>query len=103
MKGGSSEFATEFAAQGPHDSRGRSLRDFDLKQRLFRYPCSYLIYSDAFDALPAAARDRIYQRLHAVLTGEDTSPKFARLSAEDRKAVLEILRGTKDGLPDYWK
>ncbi len=100
---GTSGFAEAFSKQGPRDAQGRSLRDFDLERRLFRYPCSYLIYSDAFDALPAAARDRIYLRLHAVLTGKDASPKFARLSVNDRRAVLDILRATKEGLPDYFK
>src|SRR5205807_1429575 len=44
---GTSGFAAEFAARGPFDERGRSLRQFDLTTRLFKYPCSYLIYSDA--------------------------------------------------------
>ncbi|MGH9662815.1 MAG: hypothetical protein ACRD9L_00150, partial [Bryobacteraceae bacterium] len=66
------------------------------------YPCSYMIYSEAFDAMPAAAKDRLYKRLWEVFTGRDTSPKFARLSAADRQAILEILRATKKGLPSCW-
>jgi hypothetical protein len=100
---GTSGFAGVFAKQGPRDAQGRSLRDFDLRTRLFRYPCSYLIYSEAFDHLPAAARDRVYDRLHAVLSGRDTTAKFARLSSDDRKAILEILRDTKPGLPESWR
>ena len=49
---GASGYAEEFAAKGPRDARGRSLRDFDLRTRIFKYPCSYLIYSEAFDAIP---------------------------------------------------
>ena len=60
---GTSSFASDFAARGPRDSKGRSLRDFDLKTRLFRYPCSYLIYSRAFDSLPDEVKDHIYERL----------------------------------------
>jgi hypothetical protein len=100
---GTSRFAEVFAQQGPRDKQGRSLREFDLETRLFRYPCSYLIYSEAFDAMPAPARDRIYRRLHDVLSGKDTSAKFARLTAEDRQAILEVLRATKANLPDYWR
>src|SRR5262249_359136 len=44
---GASDFTGQFAAQGPKDEQGRSLRDFDLQTRLFKYPCSYLIYSDS--------------------------------------------------------
>ena len=54
---GTSGFAERFAAAGPRDAQGRSLRDFDLQRRLFKYPCSYMIYSEAFDALPATAKD----------------------------------------------
>jgi hypothetical protein len=100
---GASGFAEEFARQGPKDRQGRSLRQFDLTRRIFRYPCSYLIYSEAFDSLPDAARDRIYRRLWEVLANQDNSPTFARLSVPDRRAIREILLDTKPGLPEYWK
>ena len=100
---GTSGFAREFVARGPRDSQGRSLREFDLKSRLFKYPCSYLIYSKAFGGLPAAVKDPIYRRLWEVLTGQDKSDDFAHLSSEDRTAIREILRDTQRGLPDYWK
>ena len=62
----------------------------------------YLSYSDAFDALPAQVKSRVYRRLWEVLTGEDASEEFARLSADDRQNILAILRDTKQDLPDYW-
>ncbi|HEX4228135.1 MAG TPA: hypothetical protein VHZ07_05660 [Bryobacteraceae bacterium] len=100
---GTSSFAKDFAARGPRDARGRSLRDFDLQTRIFKYPCSYLIYSEDFDAIPALAKDYIYSRLYEILTGRDNSPEFASLSSEDRNAIFEILVATKPGLPDEWK
>jgi hypothetical protein len=100
---GSSKFAEEFAARGPRDSKGRSLRDFDLHTRIFKYPCSYLIYSEAFDALPEPAKTYVYHRLFEILTGRDQSPEFARLTKEDRRAIFEILLATKPGLPGEWK
>jgi hypothetical protein len=99
---GVSTFTKTFAARGPRDKKGRSLRDFDLQKRLFRYPLSYMIYSGAFDGLPPRARDRVYQRLYEVLTGKDKGEKFAALSAVDRQAVIEIVRETKPSLPKYW-
>jgi hypothetical protein len=99
---GISSFTQTFPKRGPRDSKGRSLRDFDLQKRLFRYPLSYLIYSRQFDALPADIRARIYQRLYDILSGQDETPTFASLSADDRRAILEILRDTKPGLPVYW-
>ena len=98
-----SPFAREFAANGVRDSKGRSLRDFDLHDRIFKYPCSYLIYNTAFDNLPEPAKGYVYHRLLQVLNGTDQSPEFANLSAEDRKAILSILLETKPGLPAEWQ
>jgi hypothetical protein len=95
---GTSGFAERFRALGPRDGKGRSLRDFDLKRRLFRYPCSYMIYSEAFDALPDSARNAVFARLLQVLGGKDTSAKYRHLSAPERQAILEILRETKKEL-----
>ena len=67
-----------------------------------RYPCSYMIYAEAFDALPAAAKDAIYRRMWQVLSGADSDAKYARLALGDRRAIVEILRETKAGLPDYF-
>ena len=92
---GTSGFAEQFSVQGPRDRRGRSLLQLDLTRRLLRYPCSYLIYSASFDALPAPAREYVYRRLWEVLSGEDTSEAFAHLSRADRTAILEILLDTK--------
>jgi hypothetical protein len=100
---GVSTFTSTFPKLGPRDSKGRSLRDFDLNRRLFRYPLSYMIYSAAFDALPETARDRVYRRIYQVLTSPEPEPKFARLSIEDRRSILEILRDTKPALPAYWR
>ena len=91
---GTSGFAAEFAARGSLDSHRRGLRQFDLQTRLFRYPCSFLIYSDSFAALPPGVKSRVWRRLDEILSGHDVSPKFAHLSAEDRKAIREILRDT---------
>lgn len=100
---GVSGFAESFAKEALRDSRGRSLRDLDLNTRLLKYPCSYLIYSEAFDGMPAVARERVYRRLWEVLAEGDGGPKFAHLSKADRQAILEILLATKKGLPGYWR
>jgi hypothetical protein len=95
---GSSAFARQFAAGGPRDDEGRSLTALDLNTRLMRYPCSYMIYSPAFDALPLPVRHRIYQRILDVLAAPATDARYARLSADDRRAIREILEDTK---PDF--
>lgn len=100
---GNPEYVKWFSAQGPRDKKGRSLRDFDLQTRLFKYPLSYLIYSEAFDNVPTVMREHLYQRLYDILTGKDTSEDFAKMSAEDRRNIFEILVETKPTLPDYWR
>lgn len=92
---GPSEFRNEFSRRGPRDRKGRGLREFDLRARLFRYPLSYLIYSAAFDDLPPLLLNRVYDRIDQVLNGEDTSAAFAHLSAADRSAIREIVLETK--------
>jgi hypothetical protein len=99
---GTSGFAEKFSAQGPRDKQGRSLRELDLERRIMRYPCSFTIYDASFDALPPPARDAIYRRLWKVLSGAESAPKYARLTPADRRAIVEILRDTKPGLPSYF-
>jgi hypothetical protein len=99
---GVSTFTKTFAERGPRDPKGRSLRDFDLQKRLFRYPLSYLIYSAGFDGMPDVVRERVYRRLYDILTGQDKGKTFSGVSPTDRQAVLEIVRATKPNLPKYW-
>lgn len=95
---GTAGFGGKFAAQGPKDSKGRSLRQFNLKTRLFMYPCSYLIYSEAFDALPADGKEMFYARLWEVLNSREKGMEYSRLTVSDRQAIREILLETK---PDF--
>jgi hypothetical protein len=99
---GVSAFTQTFPQRGPRDSRGRSLREFELRTRLLRYRLSFMIYSELFDKLPQPVRLRVYQRLYDVLSGRDTSEKYSALSADERAAIVEIVRETKRDLPEYW-
>ena len=90
---GVSTFTKTFPQRGPRDRQGRSLRDFDLQRRLFRYPVSYMIYSESFDALPDPLREQILKRVFDFLTADESG---------DRRAALEILVDTKPNLPEYW-
>jgi hypothetical protein len=100
---GTTKFAEDFVKTAKRDSKGRSLRDMDLEKRLFKHPCSYMIYSIAFESLPTEVKDYVLRRLHQVLTGRDSSREFEHLSEADRRAILEILRETKPDLPAYWR
>jgi hypothetical protein len=82
---GVSGFAQKFSAAGPRDRQGRSLRELDLQTRLFRFRCSYMVYSPAFDALPAGARAAVYARMRGTLVKRDD------------QAVMQILDDTRKG------
>ena len=99
---GRSGFTERVSASGPRDRQGRSLYELDLHMRLMKYPCSYLIYSPAFDALPPLAKAPIYRRMWDVLSGAARDPRYGSLSLTDRRAVVEILRDTKPDLPAYF-
>ncbi len=100
---GSGNFTARFSQQGPTDPRGRSLHQLDLQTRLLKHPCSFMIYSDAFERLPEPARRHLYRRLWDVLNGDDVAPEYRRIPAETRQAIREILTATKRDLPVYWR
>jgi hypothetical protein len=100
---GDPEFQTAFQHNARRDSAGRSLKDFQLKHRIFRYRCSYMIYSSAFEDLPASLKSMVYARLLEVLDGHDQTELFSHLSSFERGAIKEILRETKADLPADWR
>jgi hypothetical protein len=94
---GDTTFREGFESRGKTDQRGRSLREFDLQTRIFKYPCSYLIYSESYRGLPKTVRDYVENRLILILTEKDTSGDFDHLDQETRQAILEILTDTLSG------
>lgn len=100
---GTSAFADEFVGHGPFDSQDRSLRQFDLQQRLFKFPCSYMIYSAAFQSLRLPVRTHVYKQLHQILKGTDHSNEYAGLSFSDRQNLLSILPETVPELKRVWE
>ncbi|MDZ4852547.1 MAG: hypothetical protein SGI77_24930 [Pirellulaceae bacterium] len=96
---GSSRFTEVFSKRGARDSQNRSLYALDLQRRLFKYPCSYLIYSKSFDALPHVVLEYVGQRLNEILLSDIAIEGYEKLSLEDRQAIVSILRETK---ADFW-
>jgi hypothetical protein len=100
---GTTDFADQFDKTGPRDKKGRSLRELDLKTRLFKYPCNYRIYSPGFDAMPAEMKDYVWMRFDQILTGKDQTQFFKGMADEDRKNVREILLDTKPEFKAWMK
>ena len=99
---GDAAFKTDFLASRRAIPAGASLKDFDLKTRLFRYRCSYMIYSGVFQGLPDVLKQRVYQALRAALDPQAAGRDFAYLPATEKQAIRTILKGTLPGLPAGW-
>lgn len=91
---GHAAFRTAFAAGAPRGPEGRTLKDLDLKDRLFAQRCSYLVYSPMFRALPPPLLARILDRLDAALRGEDPGDRYAYLPAGEKARIRELLLAT---------
>ena len=95
-------FAAAYAKTRKPDAKGRSLRDLDLRTRLFRYRCSPLIYSQSFATLPKELHDIVLLRLSSGLRAFPPSPSFGHLADDERVAIHEILTATLPDLPKGW-
>ncbi|MDF1657954.1 MAG: hypothetical protein P1U58_10105 [Verrucomicrobiales bacterium] len=100
---GSASFQEGFQRNERKCESGRSLKDFRLYERLMKYRCSHLIYSDAFAMLPDEIRTVILDQLHGILTRPSDYPNFAHLSNSEREHILEIVSETVPSLPPVWK
>ncbi len=98
---GNGGYAAKFEKLGPADTAGKSLRQLDLQTHLFKYRCSYLIYSELFKGMPQRAKEFVYRRLNEVLTGADTSKDFEHLSMSERKSIVTILESTSPEFVAY--
>jgi hypothetical protein len=96
---GNPAFQRAFTTNKRSAKSGRSLKDFDLNERIFKHRCSYMIYSPSFDGLPPMLKKAVYERLHQILATEERVEGFEYLEAEEKRHILEILRETKDGFP----
>jgi hypothetical protein len=88
---GMGTFLREYEAGGIRDKKGRSLRELDLKNRLYKYRLSPMIHSASFAGLPVPARKQTIERLQAILGGEDRTTKFSFLSDRERADLMEML------------
>lgn len=99
---GDAAFKADFLRVRHAGPMGASLRDFDLKTRLFRYRCSYMIYSPLFTALPAELKTRVFRQMSAALNWTKPDARYAYLSTPEKQAIVAILRQTLPGLPTGW-
>ena len=100
---GDPAFQTAFTKSAPQSSDGRSLKDFQLLNRLFKLRCSYMVYSLTFQHLTPPLKQTVLARLGQILEGRDTTGKFAYLGGTERGHIRRILAETLPDAPAAWK
>ena len=100
---GDAAFRTAFGTGAPRTAEGKSLKDFSLRGRIFTHRCSYLIYAEMFTRLPEPLKARIFARLRSALESRDPKDRYAYLPAEEKQAILAILRETHPEAKARWQ
>lgn len=96
---GDAAFKADFAKSRRTVPSGASLKDFDLKTRLFRFRCSYMIYSEVFGGLPPEMRQRVDRVLAGALNEAQPDKDFAYLPVQEKRAIRFILKATMKNPP----
>jgi hypothetical protein len=105
---GNKRTMVDFVKQGPRDPNQQTLRQLDLRTRLFRYRLSFLVHSLGFKGMPPQARSYCWIRIKAALANTDDR-LTAKLDANERKTIHEILQATEQEYRDapldirHWK
>lgn len=99
---GDAVFKENFARNRKAAKDGSALKDLDLRTRLFKYRCSYMIYSVVFQGLPPAMKERVYRRLNEALNADKPDPEYAYLSPAEKRTIRAILKETLSDLPSGW-
>lgn len=96
------DFVSDFRRNSRADSAGQSLKDLDLKTRIFKNRCSYMIYSRSFEEAPQSMKDRVYDKLRAILSADEAPEEYSYFDPGERGRILGILKATKSDLPESW-
>ena len=98
---GDSNFKQDFL-QKRRAVNGEALKDLDLRTRLFKHRCSYMIYSPVFTGLPPVMKQRVYRRLGDALALKKPSKAYAYIPSAEKQMIRRILKATCTDLPLKW-
>ena len=90
---GTDSFLKSFKKESPKTTKGDSLTDFVFKNRISKYPCSWLIYCDSFIGLPIELKSEVLSRLKKILTEKEIDDKYIHLR-QTRAQIHQILMET---------
>lgn len=82
--------------------QGASLKDFELRTRLFKNRCSYMIESASFRGLPPEFKQRLYRRMSQALDVARPDPEYAYLPAAEKQSIRTLVKASLTDLPAGW-
>jgi hypothetical protein len=91
---GDSAYKADFLRNRKAGPDGSSLKDLDLRTRLFKHRCSYMLYSRVFTTLQPEFKKLVYARLSVALGEASTSRDFNYLPVTERRAIRNIVSAT---------
>lgn len=100
---GDAAFQKAFRRNRRMTADGRSLKDFDLNTQLFKYRCSYMIYSASFKGLPHLLKKAVYEHLAEILTPGQAMDGYAYLKEDERLSIRQILLQTDPDAQMFWQ
>lgn len=100
---GDPKFVDDFQRGRKTASGGLSLRDFDLRTRLFKHRCSYMIDSSLWEGMHPLLKQSVYAKLSNALLETSTDRAFSYLPASEKRVIRQILKETKTDLPSWWR
>lgn len=100
---GDAQYARDFLEDRRPSRRGLALKDLDLKTRLFKHRCSFMLYTETWKHAPKELKERVYFRMAEGLRDAQPNPALAHLPVEERRAIREILKETMTDLPSWWR
>ena len=92
---GSEEFQKSFETRFPRTKDGQSLADFKLYGRIFKHPCSFMVYSQTFQNLPSRVKQAVLTQMRKALAGND--PRITWLKSSECTKIEAILVETLPG------
>lgn len=94
---GDPDFVRDFRARDP--ARGPSLRDFDLRERIFKHRASFMVETPVWSLVPDPIRTRVLARLDRALAPAGPASEKFGIGVDEKRAIRDILCQSLSGFP----
>lgn len=99
---GDPKYAEDFLRDRKMTKAGLSLKDFDMRTRIFKHRCSFMLYTDTWKHAPRELKDRVYYHMAGYLRDQPDA-QHAHIPPAERLAIRSILKETVTDLPSWWR